>query len=78
MTLSTHSCIPLRQINRLALSALILFYGTDPFCLSTGVMGSECLGILRSFFSMRRAEAKTHPVANREISELDDQNEMPS
>ncbi len=39
---------------------------------------NECLGILRSFFSMRRAEAKTHPVANREISELDDQNEMPS
>ena len=43
-----------------------------------GVMRNECLGILRSFFSMRRAEAKTHPVANREISELDDQNEMPS
>jgi len=41
-------------------------------------MRNECLGILRSFFSMRRAEAKTHPVANREISELDDQNEMPS
>jgi len=34
MTPSAHSCITLRRINRLTLSALILFYGTDPFFLS--------------------------------------------